>query len=200
MVKQKKAQVWIEKTVKAKKISSRFFGQSRQNRGQVWIETVIYLLIAFVMIGLVLSFVRPKIEELRDKALIEQSLEVMKDIDNLILTIGSAGNKRLIETGIRKGFLMIDGNNDKLLFEIESRYVYTEPGEEVQLGNIVAKTEEKGRYNTVTLKREYENYNLKYKNEDTNKTFSKASTPYRLFITNEGEDANEKTIINFDLE
>ena len=174
--------------------------KKRGCKGQVWIETVIYLLIAFVMIGLVLSFIRPKIEELRDKAIIEQSLEVMNDIDNLLLTIGSPGNKRLIEVGIKKGSLKIDGLTDEVLFEIESGYIYTEPGQDVQVGNVVARTEEKGRYNLVTLKRSYsEEYNLKYKNEDILKTFNKASTPYIIFVSNEGEES-EKTIINFDLE
>ena len=43
-------------------------------RGQVWVETVIYTLIALVMIGLVLSFVQPKIMELQDKATLQQSI------------------------------------------------------------------------------------------------------------------------------
>ena len=38
--------------------------------GQVWVETVTYTLIAIVMIGLVLSFAKPKIEELQDKTII----------------------------------------------------------------------------------------------------------------------------------
>ena len=49
-------------------------------KGQIWIETVIYTLIIFVMIGLVLSFAKPKIEEMQDKAIIEQSIAMMKDI------------------------------------------------------------------------------------------------------------------------
>ena len=175
--------------------------KKRGEKGQVWIETVIYLLIAFVMIGLVLSFARPKIEELRDKAIIEQSLEVMKDIENVFLTIGSPGNKRLIEIGIRKGSLIIDSSTEEIYFEIESNYVYTEPGVEVEVGNIIATTIERGRNNLVTLKRDYSSeYNIRYKNEDEIKTFSKASNPYKVFISNAGEDVTQRTIINFDLE
>ncbi|MFH1503618.1 MAG: hypothetical protein ABIE36_03090 [Candidatus Diapherotrites archaeon] len=171
-----------------------------KRKGQVWIETVIYLLIAFVMIGLVLSFIRPKIEEVRDKAIIEQSLELMKDVENLMLIeIGSPGNKRLIELNIKKGSLIIDGKEDRVLFEIESRYVYSEPGQEVQVGNIVALTEVKGEYNLVTLERDFsDSYNLTYKNEDILKTLSKASIPYKLYITNNGE-LNNKITMNFDL-
>ena len=174
--------------------------QKKNPRGQVWVETVIYLLIAFVMMGLVLSFIRPKIEELRDKAIIEQSLEIIKDIDNLIVTLGSPGNKRLVEIGIKKGSLTIDSEKDTIIFEMSSRYIYTEPGEIVQIGNINALTEIKGRENVITLKRNFsEEYNLTYKNEESFKTLGKSATPYRLFFTNEGE-LSDKIIINFDTE
>lgn len=173
---------------------------SKNYRGQVWVETVIYLLISFVMMGLVLSFIRPKIEELRDKAIIEQSLEVIKNIDNLILTIGSPGNKRLIEVTINKGELTIDSENDTIIFKMDSNYLYTEPGKIVQIGNIKAITETKGKSNTITLERNFsDEYNLTYKGEDSIKTLSKVPAPYRIFLTNEGELSN-KTIINFDTE
>jgi hypothetical protein len=170
-------------------------------RGQVWVETVIYLLIAFAMMGLVLSFIRPKIEELRDKAIIEQSLEIMKDIDNLIVTIGSPGNKRLLEVGIRKGSLTINSENDTLLFEMESRYMYTEPGQTIDIGNIQAITVARGDVNTITLERDFsEEYNLTYKGEETTKTLAKVSAPYSLYLTNEGRSPSNKIIINFDTE
>src|SRR3989339_625134 len=97
-------------------------------RGQVWVETVIYTLIAFVMIGSVLAFVKPKVEEMQDKAIIEQSIGMMEDINTIVLSLvhGGAGNKRKIELGIKKGILMIDGQNNKLIFEIESGNTYTE--------------------------------------------------------------------------
>jgi hypothetical protein len=172
-----------------------------EKRGQVWIETVIYLLIAFVMIGLVLSFVRPKIEEMRDKAIIERSLEVMNSLDNLILTIGSPGNKRLVDLNIKKGSLTIDGENDTILFEMEGKYLYTEPGEEVAVGNVLAKTEEKGEYNVVTLKRDFSaNYNLTYQGRDVGKTLNKAATPYKLYLTNNGVTNNLNINIDFSLQ
>ena len=170
-------------------------------KGQVWVETVIYLLIAFVMMGLVLSFIRPKIEELRDKAVIEQSLEIIKDIDNSIITIGSSGNKRLVEVGIRKGSLIIDSANDTIIFEMSSRYLPSEIGEIIYIGNIEELAETVGSGNMITLKRNFSGeYNFTYKNEETLKTLSKASTPYRLSFTNEGKDSSNKIIINFDVE
>ena len=38
-----------------------------KKRGQVWVETVIYTLIALALIGTVLAFVKPKVEEMQDK-------------------------------------------------------------------------------------------------------------------------------------
>jgi hypothetical protein len=172
----------------------------KSKRGQVWVETVIYLLISFVMLGLVLSFIRPKIEELRDKAVIEQSLQVMKDIDNLVVTIGSPGNKRLLEVAIRKGNLIIDGVNDKITFEMDSRYLYTEPGKLIDIGNIQALTTSNGKNSFITLERNFSGeYDLTYKEENTVKTLPKVSAPYRIFLTNEGESSN-KIVINFDTE
>jgi hypothetical protein len=184
--------------VKSKISPNNFFPKNR--RGQVWVETVIYLLIAFVMMGLVLSFIRPKIEELRDKAIIEQSLEIIKDIDNLIVTIGSPGNKRLIEIGVRKGELVINSIDDKVTFKMDSRYMYTEPGKIVDIGNIQALTTENGKNSIITLERDFSaEYNITYEGEEIIKTLAKVSAPYRIFLTNEGTSSN-KIVINFDTE
>ena len=50
-----------------------------KKNGQVWVETVIYTLIAFSLIAAVLAFVKPKIDELQDKAIIEQSIGMIKE-------------------------------------------------------------------------------------------------------------------------
>lgn len=164
--------------------------------GQVWVETVIYLLIAFVMIGLVLSFIKPKIEEIKDKAIIEQSIQIIQDMDNSILTMGSSGNKRLLEVGIKKGDFIIDSPNDSIIFEIDSSYQYSEPGQIIKTGNINALTEGSGRNSKVTLTRNYTGeYNITYNGEELLKTLPKAPTPYRIFITNKGTTSNE---INMD--
>jgi len=160
-------------------------------KGQVWVETVIYTLIAFVMIAAVLAFVVPKIEEVQDKTIIIQTLEIMGEIDSLILSVsqGGAGNKRIIEIEIKKGNLEIDGINDRIVFEIESRYAYSEYGEEVDIGDIVAYTERKGKLNRVILTNNHsDNYNITYQNQDAIKSISKASTPYKISISNEGKN------------
>jgi hypothetical protein len=179
--------------------SPRIF-QKKNSKGQVWVETVVYLLIAFAMIGLVLSFIKPKIEEMRDKTIIEQSLEILKEIDSSITTIGSPGNRRLIEIGVKKGSLIIDSEQDTIVFEIQSSYAYTEPGREVQIGNIQALTEAATKDNMITLTRDFSSgYDLTYNSQQASKTLTKASNPYRLFLTNKGASSN-KVLIDFSVE
>lgn len=156
-------------------------------KAQIWVETVMYTLIAFVMIGLVLAYAKPKIEQLQDKAVIEQSIGLVKDIDSTILTIGPAGNQRVLELGIRKGSLEIDGENEIISFEIKSKYTYSEPGLNISDGNLIIHTEKKGDDNIITLTRDYKGeYNLTYQGRDSLKTISKSSTPYKIFVTNKG--------------
>lgn len=154
--------------------------------GQVWVETVIYTLIAFVMIGLVLAYAKPKIEELQDRTIIEQSLSMLKDIDNTILTMGGAGNQRYFSLEIKKGNLKIDGVNDRLVFEMDSKYLYSEPGRELMDGNIVINTAKSGSTNFVNLTRNYPDYNISYNGLNQIKTISQSATSYNLAITNKG--------------
>jgi len=39
----------------------------KKNRAQIWVETVIYILISLTIIAIILSMALPQIEKLRDK-------------------------------------------------------------------------------------------------------------------------------------
>ena len=181
----------------------------RNNKlAQVWIETVIYTLIALTVIGLFLSFAKPKVEEIQDKAIIDQSLEMLESMDNLILELiqGGSGNKRIPEVGIKKGSLTFDGINNQLIFELEGRYMFTEPGLDgtqgpyVQVGNILASTARRGDLSIVTLISNYTGrYDIKYKGSDTQKTISKAPVSYKISMENIGDPAGIP-IVNFGVE
>ena len=171
-----------------------------KKRGQIWIETVLYTLIAFVLIGLVLAFARPKIEEYQDKSTIEQSISVLEEIDVIIKNMGDAGNQRLVTLNLNKGILNIDGENDKIFFELESRYEYSQPGLNISIGNIIAKTEEKEKIYDVTLIQNYlEEYNIRFKNNDELYSIKRAATPYRILISNKGRDELGKILINVEI-
>lgn len=174
---------------------------SRNKRGQIWVETVIYTLIAFSLMGLVLAFVIPKIDETKDKGIIEQSLGVLQNIDSLIRNLGGSGNQRILQLGINKGTMTIDAVNDKISFELESRYQYSQPGENVSVGKITVNTKGEGKINIVTLTLDYkgDRYNIKHMGLEEVKTISKAPVPYQISISDRGPDPQGKTIINVEV-
>ena len=175
--------------------------KKEEKKAQVWIDTVMYTLIAFVLIGAVLAFAKPKIEEMQDKAVIEQSIGLMKDIDSTVMEIvqGGSGNKRILETLIKKGNLIIDAINDTLLFEIKGKYLYSEPKKEIIDGNLIIVTKERGDLKIVTITRIYDEYNITFNNKDANKIISKASTPYKLSLTNRGKDDSDKWQVDIEI-
>ncbi|MCW8966503.1 MAG: hypothetical protein OQK82_07445 [Candidatus Pacearchaeota archaeon] len=172
-----------------------------EKKAQVWVETVIYTLIAFVLIGTVLAFVRPKIEEFQDKAILEQTIVALEDINTIILSIvqGGPGNRRLIELGIQEGTLRIDSENDKIFFEMESRYTYSEPGATIEIGNTKIETKTQGDISLVTITLDYSSkHNITYQDQEILKIINKATTPYRLSFSNNGKQ-NTKTQIDIEI-
>ncbi len=166
-----------------------------KKRGQIWVETVIYTLIALILIGLVLAFIVPKIGEIQDRVIIEQTIELMNNLDNIISSIGVvAGNKRIVDIGIKKGVLKIDGENDRIIFEIKSEYEFSQQGEDITIGDIIAKTEKSGSLNIITLTSNYNQYDLTYNGKDELKEISQSTTPYKLSVENKG--ANGKILID----
>lgn len=175
--------------------------RGKDKSGQVWVETVIYTLIALTMIGAVLTFVIPKVGEIQDKSVIEQSINAMKDINNVILSVvqGGVGNKRLVEAKIKKGTLTIDAQNDEILFEIETDYVYSEPCESepctpINIGNIGAVTKKVGGINKVILTSKHDEHDITFNRGDTKKKIEQSSVPYTLSIENKGEISGKTNI------
>lgn len=166
-----------------------------KKRGQIWVETVIYTLIALILIGLVLAFITPKIGEIQDRVIIEQTIELMNNLDSIISSISLvAGNKRIVDIGIKKGVLKIDSVNDQIVFEMESEYEYSEPGEDIFVGDIIARTDKSGSSNIITLTSNYTQYDLTYKGGNELEEISQSTNPYKLSIENKG--GNVKTNID----
>ena len=169
----------------------------KAKRGQIWVETVIYTLIALIMIGTILAFAVPKVNEVKDKTIIEQSINLIKDINDVITSVvqGGLGNKRIIEVNVKKGQLLIDSINNKAIFEMTTDYDYSEEGKTISLGNVDATTKRTGGTNTLTLLSTY-NYDITYNGRnDEEKTLTQSSTPYKISIENKGKDASSNKII-----
>lgn len=159
----------------------------KNKKGQIWVETIIYTLIAFIMIGLVLGFANPKINEIQDKAILDQTVAVLEDIHNVVQDISTVpGNKRVIELSIKQGDLKIDGINNQIIFETESAHLYSQPNENITHGNVNVLTIEKGSMYFVTLTGNYNSYDLTFTGNNDTKILSKSPTPYKIFITNKG--------------
>ena len=160
-------------------------------KAQIWVETVIYTLIALSLIGATLAFVKPKIQEMQDKAIIEQSIEIMDYIDSTVFQIvrGGAGNTRTMDISLKKGELQIDSINDQILFIIDnSRYEYSQEGKKTNIGNVNILTESKNKLNRITLSLNYSNYDILFENEQKIKTLTGAPVPYKVLFGNQGAD------------
>lgn len=169
-------------------------------RGQIWVETMVYTLIAFALIGLVLAFVRPKIQAIQDKGVIEQSISVLNDMDSIISALGVSGNQRVLDVSINKGTLTLDGKNDKISISVPSDSQYSEPDTNVTNGNIIILTQHEGSSYNIILTRYYAGlYNLTFNNADSSKNLNQAPTPYKILIANNGEDPSGNTVVNMEV-
>ncbi len=168
-------------------------------RGQIWVETVIYTLIALTMIGAVMAFVLPKVQEIQDQALIEQSIDVMEKINEVIISAvqGGPGNRRVLNLEIKKGNLIINSTNDLIIFELESTYEYSEPGNEIGIGSVKVETKSIGNGNLIVLTANYSRFEVTYNGNEEIKTVTKSPTPYTISIENNGTTAGGKIQINF---
>jgi len=173
--------------------------KKNNKKAQVWVETVIYTLIALALIATVFSFVKPKIQQMQDKAVIEQTIAMMENINEMIHSIDEGGqeNKRILDLGLRRGRLIINKeNNDTIVFEIDSTNTFSEPGKDVPYGSINVYTNKIGKHNKVYLTLNYIGiYNITFEESDNAKIINKASTPYRLLLSNKG---GTPTNINFE--
>lgn len=170
-----------------------------KKKGQVWIETVVYTLIAFIILGAVLSFAKPKIEKLQDKSIIDQSIEMMENINNVLDEIKEVpGNKRQMELGIKKGELLIDSETNQIVFKIDSKYTYSEPGIVYKKGDIKIYNNQLGKLNKINASINYTGkYEIVWNNEEKPELLTQSSTAYNIFISNTGE-INGMPIINFE--
>jgi|WetSurMetagenome_2_1015567.scaffolds.fasta_scaffold70376_2 hypothetical protein len=159
-------------------------------KGQIWIETVIYTLIALTIIGIVLGIVKPALDEQKDKVSIGQSIDTLNAIDQRIGDIEYvAGNSRNIEMKITRGVMVIDGKEDKIRIIIEdSNYAPSEVNVTINQGSIQEFTNSsKGKY-YVSLTLDYSGkFNITSNKKDIVKTFQYAPTPYILVVRNNGQ-------------
>jgi type II secretory pathway pseudopilin PulG len=166
----------------------------RNKKAQVWVETVIYTLIALAIIALVLAFVKPKIEEYKDKVIIESAMDGMRILKNAIDESSiTAGNVRIVEFSLKKGTLSVDPENATIEYLLDkSSFSYTEPGEVIDRGGLKVLTkDEKGKKIFVWL--QLGGINLTYNEKVKKEALQATPSPYKLRVENKGkEEAGER--------
>jgi type II secretory pathway pseudopilin PulG len=160
-----------------------------KKKGQVWVETVIYVLIGLALISLVLSFVMPRINQQRDKIIVDQTVVSLSKFDRKINEVinGGRDNKRIVDFSMKQGSFYINSEENEIVFVLEGlSKPYSEPGIEIPVGRVNVETTEGRKTSSVNLTLEYFGVNLVYDDVEQNKKFTPSSTPYRFSIENNG--------------
>lgn len=164
--------------------------------GQIWIETVIYTLIGLSIIGLVLAAALPKINQKKDSIIIGQSIQALNNINYKIYDVQkSVGNRRIMDLYIKKGYIVINMDDNSISWVIDSSFKYSEVGLPISLG-VMNITTEKGNPWKVILKLKY-NADIRYNDADSGtKELDAAPTPYKLIIEYPKNNQDGNAIIN----
>ena len=162
---------------------------NKRKKGQIWIETVIYTLIGLTIIGISLSIIKPAIDEKKDKAIIEQSIELLKSMDSEIdevIAYGS-GNVRTLDFKIKSGKMLVVPAKDSVEFRLSSRKKYSQQDKQIVIArNINITTVKKGNTYEVYLNLSYDplKYDFRWNNASNDRVFSSAPTNYKIIIEN----------------
>lgn len=160
----------------------------KEKKAIVWISVVLYTLIGLAVISLMLAVIRPKIAEIKDATIIDQTVKMLNDFDSVIQRARQATGTRLsYRLQLNRGEFIIDPNTDSVQWILEdSSVMYSEPGEKYSVGNINYITEKySGKYK-VTLSLDYTINITSDKIDDVNKTLHSSKNPYKLWVENIG--------------
>lgn len=160
--------------------------------GQVWVETVVYTLIGLSLIGLVLALVTPKINEYRDRAVIEQTINSLNVIDAKINEVLQApGNTRVVEFRLKQGALYFNATGDQIVYVLEGAHAaYSELDTPVDIGRISVLTTKPTTKYTIQLTLNYD-LDLNHTNNAQVLRFGAAATPYRFSFSHMGFVSNQ---------
>ncbi len=165
---------------------------SFSTKSQIWVETVIYTLIGLTIMGIILSVVTPKINQINDKTLLSQTKDAMIQLNEQIQDLlTSTGQQRDVLLTIKKGEYFIDGPGNSISFSLKgTKALISQPDELIKSGDIdiLTKTKTNSRYDVYFILN-YSQYNITYNGKDVNKTFTPAPAGYRLLLINAGSSS-----------
>lgn len=160
-----------------------------EKKGVIWVSTVLYILITIAVLGIAFAALKPEIDKMRDKAIIEQSIGMMNEFDKTINQVKEvSGTRREIRVVLKKGTLVFDfdAEDDKIVWQFNTTYKYSEPDADIKIGNIIAKTTKVTGAYFITLTLNYDE-NLLYGEDEKEKIITASELPYTFFIENSGD-------------
>lgn len=168
-------------------------------RAQVWIETVIYTLIGLAIIGILLAVSKPKFDAMKDQTIIQQTISSMNTINSKILEVKDLpANKRPVELQVSKGIFKVDSVNNKISWQLDSKFQYSELGVDVQVGTLMARTTAGNPYK-VEFWSQFSNLDITSDGQEVREAVE-ASTPYTVYIENKGISSDGKPIIDITIQ
>ncbi len=160
-----------------------------QRIGQVWIETVLYTIIGLALIGLVLSFVMPKINQSKDNLVVSQSIDTMKQLDSSINeVVQQQGDIKKININVGRGYLYINASSGDISLVINDlTSLYSESNVTLVDGNLQILSMKGQKTDSVYLTLNYP-YNITYNGKNTENKITAAPIPYSFYIENKGNN------------
>ena len=161
----------------------------KSDKADIWISTVIYLLIGLSVISGLLIAARPKIEEARDRINIQSMINAFNTIHSYIRDVNDVpGTTRILEIKINKGEMKILPLEDKIEWTITTNFVFSEPGVIQQVGNIYLITEKQQKITTKIFLNYTTPINITTTEnaEGQNLSLTKSPSVYKIKIQNLG--------------
>jgi len=159
-------------------------------KADIWISTVIYMLIGLAIISALLIAAKPKIEEARDRFTINYMINAFNSLDSLINEVNEVpGSGRIFEIKVSKGELKFIPKDDRIEWQIATKFKFSEPSNEIKVGNINVLTLEQSGKITTTIFLNYTqpiNITTLEDDEGTNLTLTQSPVPYKVQIKNLG--------------
>jgi len=171
-----------------------------KKRGQVWVETVIYVLIGLTIIAILIALITPRVKEMNDKAIVEQSINSLSSVDEKIYaTLMSPSSQREIDLYFRKGEYIINSEDNTISFSLKgTNLLYSQLNKTVRQGEIYILTSGKKDNYDIMLTLNYSSFNVTFNGRDENKVLTASSTGYRLLVRNNGK-VGDYTQININI-
>jgi len=165
-------------------------------KGDVWVSTILYTLIGLAIIGSLIAVIQPRISESENKRIADQTVQSLNVLDDTILRARESTGTRLeYKLNLDKGNLIIDGVNESIYWQADLSSPQSQENMTINLseGRMQALTVKSGALWNIKFTLNYKAYgiNITVNEKDDIKTLTPSSMPYSIWITNRGIQGTE---------